>query len=287
MFDNRRNVRYDERMTNSYFSVPPPPLAAYVSQFWLYEGYHPPQTRERLLPTGTMDIVINLGNGTFQVSDAQNQDHFQRFSGAVLVGVYSDCFILDMTPPQTILGAIFKPGGAYPFFSLPAHELRNRHVPLEALWGSAANDLLDQLLATPTPAAKFQTFARFLLSRATRPLAPHPAIAFALDQFHNARLRQPITTVIDHTGLSPRHFIQLFRTEVGLTPKVYCRVTRFQQALQRIEAGQWINWSDLALSCGYYDQAHFIHDFHAFSGLNPTSYLARRGEHRNHVPLLE
>jgi len=74
---------------------------------------------------------------------------------------------------------------------------------------------------------------------------------------------------------------------IGLTPKVFCRLLRFQEALRLIENGQWISWTDLALDRGYFDHAHFIHDFQAFSGLTPQAYLAQRSPYRNHVPLPE
>ena len=91
----------------------------------------------------------------------------------------------------------------------------------------------------------------------------------------------------ERIGLSPRRFIQVFREEVGLTPKLFCRIRRFQEVLGLIGRGQHVEWAEVALACGYFDQAHFIHDFRAFSGLNPKAYLAHRGEHLNHVPLCD
>ena len=72
---------------------------------------------------------------------------------------------------------------------------------------------------------------------------------------------------------------------MGLTPKLFCRVHRFQRVLATIERDGDIDWPDVALACGYYDQAHFIHDFRAFSGINPTAYVRVRGPQRNHIPL--
>ena len=96
-----------------------------------------------------------------------------------------------------------------------------------------------------------------------------------------------ISEVTEQIGLSPRRFIQLFSEEVGLTPKLFCRVRRFQQVLRSLQHGtlngRQIDWADIASSCGYFDQAHFIRDFRAFSGLNPTAWLPLRGEHINHV----
>jgi AraC-like DNA-binding protein len=79
----------------------------------------------------------------------------------------------------------------------------------------------------------------------------------------------------------------VFRDETGFTPKVFCRIRRFQQALGRMENRKSVEWANVALDCGYFDQAHFIHDFRAFSGINPSSYLAHQTRHRNHVPLME
>jgi AraC-like DNA-binding protein len=85
--------------------------------------------------------------------------------------------------------------------------------------------------------------------------------------------------------VSHKHFIHEFRRHVGLTPKVFCRIRRFQEVLARIQAQKQVNWIDIAYACGYYDQAHFIRDFQAFSGLNPSAYVGRALEDRNFVPI--
>ena len=164
---------------------------------------------------------------------------------------------------------------------MPAAELTNQVVDLSTLWGSAAGCLREQLQAAQTPEAMFRILQRFLLEQAVWEQTPHPAVSFALAQLQ----AQSISEVTAQLGLSHKRFIHLFGEAVGLTPKMFCRVQRFQEVLHLIETGQPICWTDLALSCGYFDQAHFIHDFQSFAGLTPNSYLMQRGEHRNHVPL--
>ena len=95
-----------------------------------------------------------------------------------------------------------------------------------------------------------------------------------------------IAWMTEQIGLSPRRFIQLFRQQVGLTPKSFCRVRRFQQALTTVHGTKQVDWTQVALDCGYYDQAHFIHDFQSFSGMTPSAYLAAATPHLNHVPLI-
>ena len=94
-----------------------------------------------------------------------------------------------------------------------------------------------------------------------------------------------VSAVVERTGWSQRRFIEVFRDEVGLTPKLFCRVVRFQQVVQKIHRQRQVDWAGVAVDCGYYDQAHFIHDFQAFSGFSPTTYLRVRTAHLNHVPL--
>lgn len=87
--------------------------------------------------------------------------------------------------------------------------------------------------------------------------------------------------VTGQIALSQKRFIQVFHEEVGMTPKLFCRVRRFR----RIHRAGRVDWAQTALDCGYYDQAHFINDFRAFSGLSPTAYLDQRSDQPNHVPL--
>jgi AraC-like DNA-binding protein len=112
-------------------------------------------------------------------------------------------------------------------------------------------------------------------------------VGYALGEFHAVPEGRSIAAVTDRTGFSARRFIDLFEREVGLTPKLFCRVRRFQKVLQTIQSGCAIDWAGIALNCGYYDQAHFIHDFRAFSGINPSTYLAAHTPHLNHVPILD
>ena len=160
-------------------------------------------------------------------------------------------------------------------------------MSLHDLWGRSAEELRDELLHAKTVGLKFQILEKYLMNAAAkRTIKRHPAVEFALQ-----KLGMPSPLVSDmgqlsqDVGLSQRRFIQVFSEQVGLTPKLYSRVSRFQSVLQSLQKNAMVHWTDVALTCGYYDQAHFNHDFREFSGLNPTSYLDLRTEHLNHVAL--
>ena len=229
-----------------------------------------------------MELVINLHGASFH----SNPDASQGLNGPVIAGAHSEPFLIDTVDQAALLGVHFKPGGAFPFLGLPAGELHNTHVSLETLWKRKAVELRDRLLEAKTDQARFRVLEQFLTARIVRSPARHPAVAFALREFKAVPHARAIAAVADHAGLSHRQFIEVFRDKVGLTPKQFCRIQRFQKALRDIGRGH-TRWLDVALACGYYDQAHFIHEFQFFSGLSPTAYLCQKGEHLNHIPLAE
>jgi AraC-like DNA-binding protein len=263
-----------------------PPLADFVELMWFSDGYTAPHRLERVLPTGDMSIIINLDADRTRVYDADNVRKCKTMNGAILVGPYSNFSVIDTEEQRCTFGVVFRPGGAFPFFKPPAAELQNTEASLDNLWGPEAAWLREQLLAAKTPEAKFAIGERALLKKILKPLEPHPAVRFAVDRFRQ-RPDRTISTVTDQIGLSERRFIQVFADQVGLTPKLYCRVQRFQRALRDMSRCQDIDWTEIALGCGYFDQAHFNHDFRAFSGINPSTYVANRTQFQNHVVLAD
>ena len=264
--------------------IPAAPLSDFVALFWLYEGYVQPHARERVLPDGSVELVVSLVEVESRVYDGEPTSG-RTFRNGVMAGARSESLVIDTASQASVMGVHFKPGGAYPFLPMPTSELHNAVVALDDLWGATAASLREHLLEATTTDAKFHILEQTLLEQARRPLARHRAVAYALDELQRERHARSISDVTDETGLSARRFIQVFSEEVGLTPKLFCRVRRFQQVLSLIHTAAQINWADVAVRCGYFDQAHFIHDFQAFSGINPTTYLAHKTPHLNHVPL--
>ena len=274
-------------MAIQHYMRPGPPLSAFVACFWSYENDEPAQSKERRLPDGSMSLIVNLREDYIRIYDPQQPDHFQTHGGSLISGAHSTFALIDTTSQAAMLGVEFKPGGALPFLRLPATELHNQALSLEMLWGTDAQRLREQLLDASTPARRFALLEQALLARLDLSQVGHPAVSYALQQFQSASHLPSIAAVTERIGLSQTRFIQVFREAVGLTPKQFCRVRRFQQVLRLLEGDAPVRWAELALACGYFDQAHFIHDFQAFAGLTPTVYLALRGEHRNHIALLE
>jgi AraC-like DNA-binding protein len=263
---------------------PGPPLDAFVDIFWLQEGDDPGTGRERVLPSGQMQLIINLYADRLSNFTGENDECRELFPGALLSGAWSGYVTIDAAELVSVIGVSFKAGGAFPFLGVKAGELRDIDAPLEALWGSAARELRDRLVEAPTPTRKFELLEEYLLENVDRPLEKHPAVGYALGAFRRVPHARTIAEVTDEVGLSARRFIEVFEEYVGLTPKLFCRVHRFQRVLRLVHTAREVDWAQVANDCGYFDQAHFIRDFKGFSGVSPTTYLKMRGEHQNHIP---
>lgn len=259
------------------------PLGCFVQTIWYYEGFTQPHAFERLMPDGALALVVNLDEDRVRVYDPVDRSESHRLSGAVIMGAHQRFFVIDTAEQRNVLGVQFLPGGALPFLTLPADELQGQHISLEDIWGPGARRFRDRLLATPSHRERCRLMEQELLTRAAGRLELRNEVRFAVKAFEDGA--GTVADVIESTGLSARRFTELFRTAVGLTPKAYSMVRRFQSAIRSIEATRDPDWAAIALSCGYFDQAHFNHDFRTFSGINPTKYAAAPKRHMNHVPI--
>ena len=266
--------------------VPGQPISSFIQCLWYWEGAPTTHSKERLLPNGEPAIIFNLREEPIRIYDAQDLKRFEDYGHAVLSGARSNCFVIDTMQEERVIGVQFRPGGSYPFFRVPASEVEDSSVALGDLWRHGTAEIREQLLAAGSVDEMFRTFERCLLQQLVRPPELHPAVAYALCQFHQRSHQGKIDEVTQCIGLSPRRFIELFHRQVGLTPKAFCRVRRFQRVLRSIHQKLEVDWAQIALDCGYYDQAHFIHDFRNFSGLTPSAYLALATPHLNHVPVV-
>ncbi|HTN86878.1 MAG TPA: AraC family transcriptional regulator [Sorangium sp.] len=277
--------------------TPPPPLARFVSQLWYYATPELPHLLERVLPSGAVNLLINIAEdelrwyddptGVAAADGAPSPPRCHRLSGIAVCGAHAEHVTIDTAEQREIIGAEFTPGGAFPFFGPDVEAFGGAHVSLEAIWGREAALVRERVLEAKTPEARLRALESALAARLLRPRAPparDPAVDFALAAFADPSRACTVADVTGQLGMSAKRFIRSFTEQVGLTPKRYCRVRRFQQVISAIERGERVSWAGVAAACGYYDQAHFIHDFRAFAGLTPTEYVARRRE-RNHVRL--
>ena len=267
--------------------IPRPPLDSFIESIWVYHLDPLPHALERILPTGAAQLIVNLKEDQTRLYDPDFPQRCATTSGSVLSGVQSRFQVIDSAEQEYVAGVAFKPGGTVPFMRVPAHETRDAEIPLDTLWGRHRTAILrEHLLEADGVDAKLDVLEAALRDVWTPP-GLHPAVSFALTVFDRAPTTTKIAAVSDSIGLSAKRFIERFKIEVGLTPKRYCRIRRFQRALTLTNRGHSVDWPQVALDCGYFDQAHFINDFRSFAGLTPTGYLSARTPFQNHVKFLQ
>lgn len=260
------------------------PLAPHVEMLWASERGARPHEREFNLPTGRADIVIPLLDGQrisrFRSSDDRAGEHFDR---GVLHGAHDQACQRDTTGASCVVGVHFKPGGAAAFFGGALPALRNRTVPLDALWGPSARALREELQDTPGLHGRLLRLEAYLAARLALAPPHDQVVAQAVQSMAHDPTGHPIEALQRMSGLGPTRFIARFEQQVGLTPKRYARVLRFHSLLSRLAAAPSKDWALTAAEAGYADQSHLIHEFKRLAGLTPTAYAPLQPDQPTHM----
>lgn len=268
--------------------APGPALRPFVQRFWASAeapGGGARALRERVLPSGSMHLVVRLSDDPLRLFDGADDSVGRAVGHAIVGGARAASYVRDVSRPVRSVGAQLHPCAAGLLLGVPAGELAGRHTDLADLWGARATWLRERLSEAPTLAARIDLFERLLEDRiqaiSDRRREPGQAVAaHAVARFHEGAA---VGAVVLESGYSHRRFIELFQREVGLAPKLYCRVQRLQQALTLAGAGQ--PWGRAAVSAGYADQAHLTRELRELGGLTPGEHRAAGGAHALHVPL--
>jgi AraC-like DNA-binding protein len=249
-------------------------LRDFVEYFWMLSD-EPCHEQELVVPSGTLELVVNLERDEFRIVDAtgRSQTH-RRFPGVIVSGCYGQSFGIDTRDHSAIIGVHFKPGGAAGLLGAPPGALSDQHVALGDLWGQSAVELRERLCAARSLPARFEIIDQALTQRLHDALQPRAAIASAVRQLERPGVA--IGDVADALQLSRRRFIEVFTRDVGMAPKRYARIRRFQRALSRATSGPPLVWADLAVDCGYYDQAHLCREWAELTGLSPSKFVGMR-----------
>ncbi len=256
--------------------IPNEPLSRFISHIWYVKDCNKQgKTIERFLPNGSIDLIINLIDEPEKVLGPGSSHQCLRRSW--VTGVQREYTRIEAPANLSMIGVEFKPGGAYPFFGLPMSELGESSIELDCIWGPAAQNFRDSILECSTEEDRFHLVENMLLSRLEVCDDPQPAIDYSIQMILASSSGVPMRTVADHAGMDHKRFINRFENVAGVTPKLFSRICRFQRALCTLSGNGHVDLTTVAMSCEYFDQAHFIKEFKEFSGLTPGEYLQVKG----------
>jgi len=156
----------------------------------------------------------------------------------------------------------------------PMSDLGGRILGLAHLLADDHHELLDRLHTHEDWDARFDLLEQALLRRLARARPASRELRYALTRITTSAGRVDIADLAAELGRSQKSLIHHFNTQIGLPPKRYARLVRFNHVVQRIRGGAPDDWAELAASFGYYDQSHLVHDFREFTGLTPTAARA-------------
>lgn len=271
-------------------------LRPWVRSLWYCSAPECAHQRERVLPNGCIQIVLNLSRGylTDCGPDGQRQ---ARLPAAIVVGARARYEVIDTGDLADIAGIVIEPGGFAGLFGERADLFFEQSIDLGSVWDGRRDGVgrvnggrgrvvrgagpLERLCEAKTPEGKLSALDGMLSGLVDEQARRSELVDQAMWEFSARGVK--VEECARSVGVSERRLSEVFREHVGIAPKMWCRLRRFQAVVGALHRGTEMRWAELAVECGYYDQAHFVNDFRGFSGLDPTSYTKKTGKWQNHV----
>jgi len=217
---------------------------------------------ERILPDGCLELIFHRGKPFRRRGELQPH--------CFVVGQMIEPAFLQASTLIEVVGVRFHSGGAYPFFMIPMHELTHRFVSVAEVWGRLGRELEERVLGASSTREAVRMVVhdleRQLMSADVGKSRAHGLASVQIQHHGTLSVRE----LACRGGISERQLQREFNDVVGLSPKMFSRILRFQRVFQAFE--QNAKWVDVALEYGYYDQPHLIADFRQFAATTPTTF---------------
>ncbi|MCM0649103.1 helix-turn-helix domain-containing protein [Clostridium swellfunianum] len=253
-------------------------LQKYIKCIWTieYNGTLTPSENERILPDGYTEIIVNFSD-RFKCKIDGGKENFLTNSFAS--GPFTKYLHLEATGKVGLLGIRFWPGMMYPFFQIPMKELTNKYIDLSFIAKELSKEIEASVLSSTNFEERFSLVNSILTKHLMSKLTPTNKVveeSINIIKYSNGMIA--VASLSESIGIGSRQLERLFNVYLGISPKMFNRITRFQRIFKELEKHRINNWLVLALQCGYYDQAHFIKEFKQFSGMNPNSFFIGSNE---------
>ncbi|MBK8449547.1 MAG: helix-turn-helix transcriptional regulator [Saprospiraceae bacterium] len=264
----------------------PTNLKYHIESILYFKGLNPNHSIERIVPTGHVFVVFELDNIPRNTYDNKTLRPLETYTKVWVSGTHRKFISISAHQQSEMLAIQFKPAGAFPFLHCPIQELNDKVVSAKEIFGTEVLELREEILIAENPHAKFNLVSNWLEERFNnKKEAPEYLLDF-IERLQN----EPVTNlnkIIDTYPATQKQLIEHFKKYVGLTPKYYHRILRFNEILKIINKNERLPWTEVAYSCDYSDQSHFIKEFFLFSGFNPKEFIKMEfpKERTNFFPL--
>lgn len=196
-------------------------------------------------------------------------------------GQVTELSIMHFTGPYTTIQVIFKPHAIKTIFDIDASMLTNNSMGPEVFGGETLNQAL---LTTDDTNKQLGLISDFLITKLSQTGHRDSSIEDALDFIDQNSSNVTVEKVYVHLGISERQLERRFKQNIGISPQLYIRIRRINEAFRLMDSGKFEHLSDIAYELNFHDQSHFIRDIKAFSGINPKNILQKVNDfHHDHV----
>ena len=243
--------------------APPPALREYVECFWTRGAASPPNASHHILPDGCIDIVLSY----------RSPEPGESPSATLAVGTMTRPLSIAASEAAAFVGVRFWPGRALPFLGVPAAAITDLRVDVGDLWprrGESLADIRQNELGVWRAA-----FERLLMRRLESARPIDVTVDAALGAILRSGGNLSIASLAPALGVTRQHLARAFALHVGVPPKMFARVTRVRRVLAKARVATRLDWTQLALGAGFYDQAHLSGEIRELTGRSPTEWLAR------------
>ena len=261
------------------------PLSQFVELFIYFDGVQHAHSIDRFLPNGDVEILIDFHDSPQYIYDNDSLKEIQACHHVWASGVRTEPITIPSGTNAAMMVILFKKGMGAPFFPFPMNEIRDSVVDADLIWGADFGDIRDRMLETKDVQARFRIMENFLVSKFEAKMNVNACVEFAIREMAERPDALSIARMNSKIGYSQKHFTEMFRRSVGVNPKAYLKIMRFQKAVRTIDASGDIDWGQVAFECGFYDQAHFINDFKHFSGFTPEQFAKIHTNYQNYIPV--
>ena len=247
-------------------------LQQFISCYHIMETDDPVDffPRHRIYTYGSVVFVFHYNNPSL----FQKRNELPYIEPrTVICGQQTNYYDLALAGKTGMIFIVFKPYGAGMFFKMPMNEIENENIALKFIIKNDALVIEDKLHAAKSNRQRIECIEDFLLKRLKQNYKNHEQISIIFKAINNYKGQISIRTLAEISCLSIRQFERKFSELVGSNPKQYLRIVRFQDVLQKKKDNCYKSYTSLAFECGYYDQAHFIHDFKTITDLSPKKFF--------------
>lgn len=264
-------------------TTPKYPLRAFVRSMIYYKDYTAECNYEMLLPDGSSQLIISLDEDErFLESIASSAHTGKSFKNFWITGIQTKPVIYVAEKSATTLCIQFENGGLNALFGIPANHFKDDMVDASLVMSDEIGILREKLLSCTDHLQVMRVTETFLGKQLLNKEQDQAFLSFVIQCL--CTQNQPLFEVVRQTGYSQKHLIHKFKTQVGVTPKKYQKLFRFNKALSLMQQ-EIVDYSEIAFSCNYFDQAHFINDFNQMSTKSPSQYLRTKRDYPHVLPL--